>query len=75
MDFALEMGVDFIALSFCRSKQDLLTLKKFLKNKSENVETFVKVEDQEGLSKPDEIKKLRWRYGSPRRFGDRNRHN
>jgi pyruvate kinase len=57
LDFALEMGVDFIALSFCRSKQDLLTLKKFLKDRAENVETFVKVEDQEGLSNLDEIVK------------------
>lgn len=57
LDYALEMGVDFIALSFCRSKQDLLTLKKFLKDRAENVETFVKVEDQEGLSNLDEIVK------------------
>ena len=57
LDFALEIGVDFIALSFCRSKQDLLTLKKFLKDRVENVETFVKVEDQEGLSNLDEIVK------------------
>ena len=57
LDFALGMGVDFIALSFCRSKQDLLTLKKFLKDRAENVETFVKVEDQEGLSNLDEIVK------------------
>ena len=55
LDYALSLGVDFIALSFCRSRKDIKTLNDFLKSRREDVETFVKVEDQEGLSNLDEI--------------------
>ena len=53
--YAISKGVDFIALSFCRSKKDLNELKKFLGKKVSDVEIFVKIEDQEGLSNLEEV--------------------
>ena len=55
LNHALKKGINFIALSFCRTKNDLKTLRTFLKKREEGIEIFVKVEDQEGLSNLDEI--------------------
>ena len=54
---ALKIGVDFIALSFCRSAKDLKELNKFLSKKKYQPEIFAKVEDQEGVKNIREITK------------------
>ena len=54
---ALKTGVDFIALSFCRSAKDLKQLKGFIRKSKSIPEIFAKVEDQEGVKNIREITK------------------
>ena len=54
---ALKTGVDFIALSFCRSAKDLKLLKGFIRKSKSIPEIFAKVEDQEGVKNIREITK------------------
>tara|TARA_Y100001970_G_scaffold19571_2_gene22168 strand:- start:1023 stop:2417 length:1395 start_codon:yes stop_codon:yes gene_type:complete len=54
---ALKTGVDFIALSFCRSAKDLKQLKRFIRKSKSIPEIFAKVEDQEGVKNIREITK------------------
>ena len=54
---ALKTGVDFIALSFCRSVKDLKQLKEFIRKSRSTPEIFAKVEDQEGVKNIREITK------------------
>ena len=46
---ALSVCVDFVALSFVRSKSDVLELKKILKRKNSLAKVISKIENQEGL--------------------------
>ena len=55
LKFAASLGVDFVALSFCRTKNDINDLKKTLKSFKKEIELFVKVEDQQGLSNLEDI--------------------
>ena len=54
---ALKVGVDFIALSFCRSAKDLKELNSFLSKNKCQPTIFAKVEDQEGVKNISEITK------------------
>ena len=53
--FGLEEGVDFIALSFVRSANDIDDLRKFLGKRQKGVKIFSKIEDREGLTNIDQI--------------------
>jgi pyruvate kinase len=53
--FALEQGVDFIALSFVRRAADVRELRQFLKGKQGNVSIIAKIEKPEALAGFDEI--------------------
>ena len=53
--FGLEEGVDFIALSFVRSANDIDDLRKFLGKRQKGVKIISKIEDREGLTNIDQI--------------------
>lgn len=53
--FALEQGVDFIALSFVRTAQEIRHLKTFIASRGKNVSVLAKIEMREALVKLDEI--------------------
>lgn len=53
--FALENGVDWIALSFVRSAADLIPLKDLLKQQKKNASIIAKIEKPEALSDIDNI--------------------
>jgi pyruvate kinase len=53
--FALEQGVDFIALSFVRRAADVRELRQFLKGKQGDVSIIAKIEKPEALAVFDEI--------------------
>jgi len=51
----LEMGVDFIGLSFVREKGDIEQLRKFLAKKKSNAQIVAKIEDQLAVRSIDKI--------------------
>jgi pyruvate kinase len=54
--FGCERGVDFIAASFIRKKEDVLEIRELLKaNGGENIHIISKIENQEGVDNFDEI--------------------
>ncbi|WP_026971463.1 pyruvate kinase PykF [Aliagarivorans marinus] len=54
--FGCEQGVDFIAASFIRKKEDVLEIRELLKaNGGENIQIISKIENQEGVDNFDEI--------------------
>lgn len=53
--FAMEQEVDFIALSFVRSTDDIVALKKLLGDKADKIKIIAKIEDQEGVKNLDAI--------------------
>lgn len=54
--FGCEQGVDFIAASFIRKKEDVLEIREFLKQHGgENIQIISKIENQEGMDNFDEI--------------------
>ena len=55
IQFAIEQGVDFIALSFVRDADDIDELRQLLGEKGKNIKIIAKIEDQEGLSKVEDI--------------------
>lgn len=59
--FAIENDLDFIAHSFVRNKQDLLDIKKILKEHDSQIKIISKIENQEGVDNIDEI--LEHTYG------------
>ena len=50
IQFGLDHDVDFIALSFVRSADDVRELREFMGAKSKNVKIIAKIEDQEGVN-------------------------
>ena len=58
IQFGIEKGVDFIALSFVRRGEDILTLKKLLGEKAPAISVIAKIEDQEGVRNIDAITRL-----------------
>ena len=54
--FGCEQGVDFVAASFIRKKEDVLEIREHLKaHGGENIQIISKIENQEGLDNFDEI--------------------
>ena len=54
-DLAVEMDVDFIALSFVRSASDILTLQRYLKKQNADIPIIAKIEKPEAIDNIDEI--------------------
>jgi len=54
-EFALELGVDFIALSFVRRASDILDLKKIVEKTESNASIVAKIEKPEALDDLDQI--------------------
>jgi pyruvate kinase len=55
LKMAVENGVDFIAHSFVRSKQDILDVKAELSKYNSNIKIIAKIENQEGVDNFDDI--------------------
>lgn len=53
--FGLEEEIDFIALSFVRSPNDVVELKQLIEEKGAHAQVISKIEDQEGVKNLDEI--------------------
>ena len=53
--YAMELGVDFIAHSFVRSKQDVLDIQAILDAHDSPIKIISKIENQEGIDNFDEI--------------------
>lgn len=54
--YAAKANVDMIALSFVREKNDILAVKKIMKDENkENIELIAKIENQEGVDNLDDI--------------------
>ncbi len=57
--FGIEMDVDFVAASFVRSKDDVITLRKFLDyNGAHDIKIISKIENMQGIDNFDEILKV-----------------
>ena len=55
INYAIEAGVDFIAHSFVRSRQDVLAVREILKAKDSGIRIIAKIENQQGVDNIDEI--------------------
>jgi len=58
IDFCIENKVDYIAQSFVRNKNDILILRKYLKNYPHKLQVIAKIESREGIKNIDEIIKV-----------------
>jgi pyruvate kinase len=58
---AMELGADFVALSFVRSAKDINSLKNFMKRNGEPIPVIAKIEKPEAVANIDEI--LKASYG------------
>lgn len=56
--FAVQHGMDFIAASFVRKAQDVLTIREALGVQGRGIQIIAKIESQEGLDNFDEILKV-----------------
>lgn len=55
IEFGLDHEVDYIALSFVRSADDVRELRGLLRERGQNVKIIAKIEDQEGVSNIEDI--------------------
>jgi len=55
LDFALELGVDFVALSFVRSASDVQALRTLIEARGSHAFTIAKIEKAEAIAALDEI--------------------
>lgn len=53
--FGCEMGFDFIAASFVRCKQDILEIRKILKEQASRIQIIAKIENLQGIENLEEI--------------------
>lgn len=53
--FGCEMGFDFIAASFTRSKEDILELRKILDEHNSTMKVIAKIENMQGIQNLEEI--------------------
>lgn len=58
IEFALKQRVDFIALSFVRSAEDVIELKNWLLMKGKEIPVIAKIEKKEAVESIDEILKI-----------------
>lgn len=61
IDWAIKMDLDFVAHSFVRTKEDVLEVKKIIKDQNSPIKIISKIENREGVDNIDEI--LRVTYG------------
>ena len=66
--FAADQGVDFIAHSFVRKKEDIFAVQEILDQKKSPIKIIAKIENQDGLDNIDEI--LDHAYGAMIARGD-----
>jgi pyruvate kinase len=55
IDFGIEKGVDFIALSFTRTAKDIIELRKYCESKGANIKIIPKIENFEATQNLEEI--------------------
>ena len=55
LDFGLEHGVEWIALSFVRYASDIMEVKDYIKSKGKSVKVVAKIEKPEAIKNIDEI--------------------
>lgn len=55
LDFALEMNVDWVGLSFVRSARDIIELKHIIQNQMKKAKVIAKIEKPEAIDDIDEI--------------------
>jgi pyruvate kinase len=55
LEFALELGVDFVALSFVRSSADVRDLRKFIEEAGSTAHVIAKIEKAEGVECLDDV--------------------
>jgi pyruvate kinase len=55
VEFAIENDLDFIAHSFVRNKEDVLSIQKMLDEKNSKIKIIAKIENQDGVDNIDEI--------------------
>lgn len=55
IDMAVEQGVDYIAHSFVRDKEDVLAIQNLLDERNSPIKIIAKIENQQGLDHLDEI--------------------
>jgi len=53
--FGIRLGIDYIALSFVRSKGDVLKLKNWLKRKKADIPVIAKIENRQAVENIDDI--------------------
>lgn len=53
--FGLEMGIDYVALSFVRNPLDILSLKELMRERGASLPVIAKIEKQEAIPHIDEI--------------------
>lgn len=53
--FCAEMGFDFLAASFTRSKEDILAVRKILDENNSKAKIIAKIENMQGIDNVDEI--------------------
>lgn len=55
LSFGLEHGVDYVALSFVREADDIIGVKKYLRERNDSVPLIAKIEKHEAVDNIDEI--------------------
>ncbi|GBD97359.1 pyruvate kinase [bacterium BMS3Abin06] len=55
LEFGIKMGIDYAAMSFVRSKQDILKVKNWLKKHNADIPVIAKIENRQALENIDEI--------------------
>jgi len=55
LEFGLEAGVDWVAISFVKSAEDVLRVKRFIAERGKNVPVIAKIEKHEALEAIDDI--------------------
>lgn len=55
LEFGIEQGVDFLALSFVRTKADITAAKQFMQKRNIQIPIIAKIEKHEALTNIDEI--------------------
>ena len=55
IDFGIIHNIDFIAVSFVKTKEDVIELRNYLKKKNEDIQIISKIEHQKAVDNFDEI--------------------
>ncbi|MEW6602298.1 MAG: pyruvate kinase [Nitrospirota bacterium] len=55
LEFGIRMGIDYVAMSFVRSGQDIRQVKNWLRGKNADIPVIAKIENRQALDNIDEI--------------------